>query len=111
MNRKRRYALAILGATAAVGELLIALHVSEARCGDSCEVPLGKPLQPGIQWWQDENAWQWNGQAWLAAANLVVVLAACGLYLRGRERAARIATAIGVSLFALWAAAVQPVIL
>ena len=111
MSRRRRYALAILGAAAAVGELLIAMHVSDARCGDSCEVPNGKPLQPGVQWWQDENAWQWNGQAWLAAANLVVVLAAGGLYLRGREGAARIATAIGVTLFALWAAAVQPAVL
>jgi hypothetical protein len=111
MSRRRRYGLAVLGVAAAVAEVLIALHVSEARCGDSCEVPQGKPLPQGIQWWQDENAWQWNGVAWLAAANLVVVLAACSLYLRGRERGARIATAIGVSLFALWAAAVQPVIL
>ena len=111
MSRGRRYALAILGATAAVGEVLIALHLSETRCGDSCEVSRGEALPTGFQWWQDDNAWQWSGQAWLAAANLIVVVAAGGLYLRGSERAARIATAIGVSLFALWAAAVQPVLI
>jgi hypothetical protein len=111
MSRRRRFALAILGTVAAVGEMLIALRVSETRCGDSCEISRGEALRPGIQWWQDENAWQWSGQAWLAAANLIVALAAAGLYLRGRERGARIATAIGVTLFALWAAAVQPVLL
>ena len=111
MSRGRRYALAILGAAAAVGEMLIALYVSQARCGESCVVSRGETLPPGIQWWQDENAWQWSGQAWLAAANVLVVVAAGGLYLRGSERAARIATAIGVSLFALWAAAVQPVLI
>jgi hypothetical protein len=111
MSRRRRYALAILGATAAVAEMVIALSVSEGRCGDACEVSRGEALPPGIQWWQDENAWQWSGQAWLAAVNLVVVIAAVGLYLRGSERGARIATAVGVSLFALWAAAVQPVLI
>jgi hypothetical protein len=102
--------VAILGAAAAVCEVLIALRIAEAKCGDSCKVaPAGTP-QSRIDWWQDESAWQWSGQAWLAAADLVVVIAACGLYRRGREQGARIATAIGVILFALWAAAVPPVI-
>jgi hypothetical protein len=110
MSRKR-YALAILGTAAALAELLVALRLAETKCGESCEVSQGEPLRPGVQWWQDENAWQWSGQAVLAAAELIAVIAACALYLRASERAARIATAAGVTLFALWAAAVQPVIL
>ncbi len=106
----KRLALALLAAGVAVGQVVVALTLAARKCGEDCEVAKGEALRPGIQWWQDENAWQWTGQAWIAAANAAIVFAACGFYLRDRERATRILTPIGAVLFALWAAAVQPAI-
>jgi hypothetical protein len=109
MSRKRQ-AFVLLAAAVAVCEMVVAVLLAGRKCGDDCEVPLGEPLRPGVQWWQDENAWQWTGQAVLAAIDLVVVLAACALYARHREREARIAAPIGGVLFAFWAMAVQPAV-
>jgi len=106
----KRPALALLGAGLAVGQVVVAFMLAGRKCGAECEVSKSEALRPGVQWWQDENAWQWTGQAWIAAANAAIVFAACGFYLRGRERATRIVTPIGGVLFALWAAAVQPAI-
>ena len=107
MSRQRQ-ALVLLAAAVAVCQIVVAVLVAGNKCGDDCDVSPGEPARPGVQWWQDENAWQWTGQAVLAAIDFVVVLTACGLYVRGREREARIATPIGGVLFALWALAVQP---
>ena len=109
--RGKRPLLAFLGVTVAICQLVVAVLIAARKCGDDCRVVLGEPIRPGVQWWQDENAWQWGGQMWLAAANLAVVLAAAGFYLRGREREWRIATPAAGVMFALWAAAVQPVTL
>jgi hypothetical protein len=108
MSRKRQVFI-VLAAALSVCQMVVAVLLADSKCGDECEVALGESPRPrGVQWWQDENAWQWAGQAVLAATDLVVVLAACGLYLRGREREARIVTPAGGVLFAMWALAVQP---
>ena len=107
MSRQRQV-LVLLGAALAVCQMVVAVLLAGRKCGDECEVMLGEPFRRGVQWWQDENAWQWTGQAVLAAIDLVVVLAACGFYIRNREREARIATPVGGVLFAMWALAVQP---
>jgi hypothetical protein len=108
MSRKRQ-AFVLLAAAVSVCQMVVAVLLAGSKCGDECEVAQGETPRPrGVQWWQDENAWQWSGQAILAAVDLVVVLAACGLYARGREREARVATPAGGILFAMWALAVQP---
>jgi hypothetical protein len=109
MSRKRQ-AFVLLAAALAVCQMVVAVLLAGGRCGDDCEVSRGEPARRGVQWWQDENAWQWAGQAVLAAIDFVVVLVACGLYMREREREARIATPVGGVLFALWALAVQPAV-
>lgn len=64
--------------------VLFALYEHDARCDESCNMPLA-----GKSWAYEPTAWQWDGQLVIAVAALV---GAAGGVVARRRGATRIAT-------------------
>jgi len=76
----------------------LALIVSEIRCDSTCN-------DPGVEgrWAENGDAWQWHGQAGLAAIGFLLAVLALGLTFQRRYQAAGAAWITAAAIYGSWA--------
>lgn len=96
-------AAAIAGSVllAAAGAVMVAFAVviQDQRCGDSCQHPLPR----GYGWEFDAGAGQWTAQLGIAGVAMLLAVAAVGLAVANRLRAAAATALLAIVIAAAWA--------
>jgi hypothetical protein len=94
--------LAAAGLLACLFLALLGWYFAALACDESCGTP------PYSTWTDDPDAWQWTAQLPIVALGSACVLAALGLSLAQRHRAARFTLSAGAILICAWAILMMP---